>query len=113
MPRIQGAMILLPWPILYETLRTNFLKRPKNVSLFCDQLPRLNHVKVPDDAYREKALIECLDWATRNGRQLSLADVVLRYIMQDTAWRVGYLATFNGKDFSDVCAKKRIEIIAA
>jgi predicted nucleic acid-binding protein len=56
--------IILPWPCLYETLRT-----------------------------------------------MSLADMVMRLMLEDVNIRVNGLLTFNRKDFHDVCRKRGLEML--
>ena len=41
-----------------------------------------------------------------------MVDNVIRGILDDTSIKVDALLTFNIEDFSDICAKKRIEIIS-
>ncbi len=105
--------LLVPWPILYETLCTRFVKRKPWAQSFERQLGRANTVRVSDAEYRDFALSECLDLAGTGKRCLSLADAVVRAILQDKRNRVDYLITFNHRDFVDVCITSQIEIFPA
>ena len=41
----------------------------------------------------------------------SLVDAVIREILKDKNLQIDYLATFNTRDFIDICAKRKIEIV--
>jgi len=101
--------VLLPWPILYETLRTRFVKHSSWTAAFSRRIRGQQYQLVDDREYRELALEQCLESAARSARQLSLVDMVIRSMIDDPHMRVDYLATYNTKDFSDVCAKRHVE----
>ena len=44
-------------------------------------------------------------------RPLSMTDCLIRLIMDERNVKIDLLATFNVKDFVDVCRKQRIELI--
>ena len=44
-------------------------------------------------------------------RPLSMVDCLIRLMIEDVNVKLHYLATFNHRDFLDVCAARRIEII--
>ena len=43
---------------------------------------------------------------------MSVVDSVIREIITDINVKIDYLITFNIKDFQDLCALRRIEIIS-
>ena len=73
---------------------------------------RINEVLVVDDSgYREGALKEVFSDQFKNTKSLSLADIVIRKMMEDASLRINFLATFNQPDFEDVCRKRIVEIL--
>lgn len=104
---VEEYPVVVPWPVLYETVGTRIVKR-REFSRFEDVLKRGNAVLLEDSPYREA----CLDDVFSDGnRPLSLVDLVIRRILDDTSVRIEGLITFNPKDFADVCARRRIEIV--
>jgi hypothetical protein len=103
-----GLRFILPWPILYETLCTRFVRRPLTIRKFEFFLKRPNAVLLDDASYREAALEATLSSA---GRRYSMVDNVLRLVLEDTNIRVKYLFSFNRADFFDICTNRHIEMI--
>ena len=104
---VEDYPLLVPWPVLYETVKTRIVKRPAFAS-FERVLKRNSTWLLDDSPYREA----CLDDAfSSGGRPLSLVDLVLRRMLEDTALRIDGLLTINPKDFVDVCSRRRIEIV--
>jgi predicted nucleic acid-binding protein len=101
---------LIPWPVMYETLCTRFVRRPLAVRQFESFLKRPNAVTVDDARYRDAALAAALDTAKPHPNMLSAVDCVLRLILDDPAVRVRCMFTFNPGDFQDVCFRRRVEI---
>jgi predicted nucleic acid-binding protein len=108
---IDELRILFPWPILYETLGTRFVKNKLAVDEMEKTLKRRNVVIVDDSPYREEALEVTLREARLGKRALSLCDVVIRLLIDDTNLRIHALLTFNQPDFLDVCRRKSVEIL--
>jgi predicted nucleic acid-binding protein len=106
-----GMMYLLPWPILYETLRTRFTRRPLVIHKFEGFLKRANALILDDQKYREDALIRTLSEASTKKRTISLVDNVLRGIIGDVSVRINCLFTFNPGDFADLCGRRQIELL--
>lgn len=110
--RLDRSGLLIPWPTLYETLRTTMVKTGNRLALqrFQQYLTR-PHVEFLDDSfYRQDALDLTFSSSLRDFRPLSLVDCTIRLMLEDTNVRVDFLATFNTKDFEDVCRKRRIEM---
>lgn len=99
---------ILPWPILYETLRTRLVRNELRLKKFERFLKRPNANFLEDGKYREKALEVTL--SKPKGSCLSLDDSLLREIIDDRAVRIHYLFTFNVRDFADVCRARNVEI---
>jgi len=101
--------VLVPWPSLYETLNSRFVKDPRRLAALRVVLARRNVVLVDDHPYREDAYID-LEMAG-SARPLSLVDRVIRLLLADPSLRVGAVVTFNAADFFDVCRTHSIEIV--
>ena len=106
---LDSASLLIPWPSLYETLNTYFVKDPRRVTAFRLVLGKSNVHLVDDLPYRDDAYASVT--SGRSARQLSLVDQIIRLILADSAWRVGAIVTFNKVDFIDVCRRRAIEIV--
>ena len=103
--------IVLPWPTLYETLRTKFVRNSLALGQFERFLKKPNVTYLDDSVFREAAFEMALESSLRQGRPLSMIDCLIRLLLEDVNTRVDYLATLNARDFEDVCRKKGIEII--
>ena len=108
--RIAPHRVILPWPIAYETLRTRFVRNRIALQEFEKKLtsPRLD--RQDDSRYREPALMLSLDASLRQRRPLAMVDCMLRLVIEDPNVNLRYFATFNARDFSDVCARRGIEM---
>ena len=106
---LDAVTVLVPWPSLYETLNSRFLKDPRRLTAFRVVLTRPNVHLVDDHPYREDAYIEL----EREGsaRPLSLVDRVIRLLLADSSLRVSAVVTFNAADFFDVCRAHSIKIV--
>ena len=97
---------LIPWPSLYETLNTRFIKRPEWVDTFRSFIENPKTILVSDTSYKEIALQKVLI----QNQKTSLVDIVISEMLMDRDLKIDYLITFNKKDFSAICAVRRIEI---
>lgn len=100
--------LIIPWPSLYETLNTKFVKQRKWLSQFEDFLCKSNIEKIDDVPYRSAAYAAVFKENVKD-RNLSFVDCVLREIMKDINININSILTFNKKDFVDLCHKRRIE----
>jgi len=101
---------MLPWPCLYETLNTRFVRRREWLRSFRGLVRRQNVRMLADGPYRERALASVLEQG-RASICLSLVDTVIREILRDLSVRVDAIVTFNDRDFADLCAKRNIEMV--
>lgn len=108
--RLDLFRLVLPWPILYETLNTRLVRNTLALSRFENYLKRPNVDYLDDTRYRETALNLSLE-SSRRSRALSLTDCTIRLILDDVGVKIDYLATFNARDFADVCHRRRIELM--
>ena len=112
---LERFAVVIPWPTMYETLRTRMVNNQGAMQRFEDYLKRPHLTLLDDTPYREDALRLTLTCSLRPGRRpihkaLSMVDCLIRLILEDANVNVSYLATFNDRDFWDVCGKRRIEI---
>jgi predicted nucleic acid-binding protein len=103
--------IVMPWPTVYETLRTRLVRNKYAMQRFEDYLKRPNIEYLDDSQYREAALELAFYSALRKSRPLSMVDCLIRLLLDDIDVKVSCLATFNHADFIDLCNKRRIELI--
>jgi hypothetical protein len=107
---IELFAVVIPWPIMYETLRTRMARNRRSMQGLEVYLKRPHLNFLDDSPYREGALDQSLSFSLRGFRPLSMVDCLIRLILEDVNVMVHYLATFNDRDFRDVCQKRRIEI---
>ena len=75
--------VILPWPVLYETLNTRFVGLVGAIDRF-ERLLQLPATELLDDSkYRDDCYRSVLAHA-RRGHCLSLVDTVLRSVIEDT-----------------------------
>jgi len=105
------CQVVVPWPTMYETLRTGFVNNGLALRRLQDyrKSPRVEYCD--DDSYRRQALELSFSSALRDRRPLSMVDCLIRLIMDDTNVNIALLATFNARDFVDVCRRRRIELV--
>jgi hypothetical protein len=108
---IDVLRIVLPWPTLYETLGTRCVKNQVGIARFESVLKRPNVRYIDDAPYRDRALDATLQGARMGRRAISLCDMLIRLLIEDTNLRIGALLTFNAKDFQDVCRSSRVQIL--
>ena len=101
---------VIPWPVLYETLRSCFIGKQNWIKGLDELLQRPNAERLDDSQYREQALDNTLKLKKRIGKGFSLCDNIIRLIIEDRNVRLNYLFTFDSH-FNDVCTKRQIEII--
>jgi predicted nucleic acid-binding protein len=105
--------IVIAWPVLYETLNTRFVHTRNHLALrqFQTVLKRPGAVLLDDAPYRQNALELAFASSLKRSRALSLTDCVLRLMLDDTDTRIDFLATFNIRDFADVCRKRGVRLL--
>ena len=104
------ATIVLPWPILYETVNTRLARQPGNLAKF-GAIVRLPETLLLDDApYREDSFAAVLAQNPAKG-SLSLVDAVLCNIIEDVNVPISAMLTFNERDFRAVCYENNVELL--
>lgn len=109
--RLRPLNIVIPWPVLYETLNTRFVSNRAVLRQFVGVLRRPGAVVLDDGPYRERALDVVSKPVPERPRMFSLTDCILRLILDDADTRIDFLATFNVGDFADICRKRRIQLL--
>ena len=103
--------LVLPWPCLYETLNTRFVRRREWLDSFSAYATRINTVQLSDETYRNHALGKVLmnpaPWSS-----ISLVDEVIRLALIDPSLKIDAMLTFNPYDFHDICQSRGIELIS-
>ncbi len=110
---IEVHPLVVPWPIMYESLRTRFTRRPAWVTAFHALVGSGRRgVSLVDDAeYRDDAYSLTVEYATRLKRDVSMVDMLCRLLIEDRRVRVDVLLTTNRRDFADVCYANGVEMI--
>jgi predicted nucleic acid-binding protein len=101
--------VLVPWPSLYETVSTRFVRDRRRLAPLLAALKSPNVLLLDDHPYRDDAYAGMESAAT--ARPLSLVDRVIRLMLADSSLRVKALLTFNRADFADVCRSHSIELL--
>jgi predicted nucleic acid-binding protein len=105
---IENNAVILPWPIMYETLNTRFVKNKVGLQRMQSVIKSPRTFIFDDSVYREAAVDEMLRSALEKVRALSLVDCILRALLSDINVRVDAFLTFNEGDFADVCRARSI-----
>ena len=108
---LDSVNVLLPWPVLYETLNSRFVRRAERVRHFERFVSRPSVALLNDAPFREDAYKETRDAAILGKRPLSLTDVVIRLMLQSTNVKIHYILTFNQRDYVDVCTRRSIGVV--
>ena len=103
--------VVMPWPILYETINTRFVRRPTTIARFETILRRPDTDLLDDSRYRYDAYEETLERAKRGYGARSLVDSVLCAVLADTNVQISAMLTFNDRDFAGLCASRDIELL--
>ena len=100
--------VVLPWPVLYETIRTRFARKPDVLTRIDSIVAKEDTLLLDDSPYREGAYRQVQQ--TSRKRPLSLVDAVLRAVIEDENVRISGLLTFDDKDFYDLCDPRHVDL---
>lgn len=101
--------VLVPHPVLYETLCSNMVKKPEQVKLLAQFFAHV--VNVSDADYIDEAYRLVEQQANMNNGTASMVDIVIMLMADDTKNNVKAILTKNGRDFAVFCQKKQISMI--
>lgn len=113
MDYLKDKTVLIPYPTLYETINTRFARRNTTVKDFMAFVNSKRCEIIHDDAYKHTALNLSFSYILDSKRHLSLVDTVIRLMLDDVNLKIDAVITFNVGDFSDVCQKRNIELVAS
>lgn len=104
---------MVPWPTMYETIKTRFLKKEPELNYFRQVISKTNIIMQTDNDYKENAWKEfmCFIPNSKVKERPSLVDLVIREIMLDQKLKIDYLVTYNPVDFMEICNKRNIILI--
>lgn len=108
---IEDFDLVVPWPTVYETLRTRFVKRRDRVAGLRRLLRKTTTEVLDDGPWRDAAYEHCLQYSIERNRPISLVDVLCRLIVEDPDVRLDCVLTANVPDFADVCRRRRVELL--
>jgi hypothetical protein len=110
--KAERNQLIAPWPILYECLGSRHARDPRKLVLFNQRWTSLYgsaQLELLDDfPFREKCLAEYLG---EQSRPLSLADRVLRAMIEDQQRFFDIFLTYNAGDFTDACERGAIVLM--
>jgi predicted nucleic acid-binding protein len=107
---LESANIIIPFPSLYESINTRFMKNSMAKNRFEAVLKRRNVEIIYDESIKDEAL-EITFREKSKKRNLSLVDNIIRLILEDRNFKIDYLITFNRADFVDICNNRNIRIL--
>ena len=100
--------VVLPWPVLYETINTRLTRRPHLMARF-DALVSASQTTLLDDSpYRQECYRSVM---TPKGQAPSLVDAILQCVVEDANVPIGAMLTFNHRDFAGLCAQYQVELL--
>ena len=108
---LEALSVVVPWPILYETINTRFVRRPETIVRFESILRSHDTVLLDDSPYRLDAYEDVFAQAKAKRNAMSLVDAVLCAILADTNVRIDAMLTFNSIDFGNICSVQRVELL--
>jgi predicted nucleic acid-binding protein len=80
---VESLKLIIPWPLMYETLNTRFVKNRWGMEAFERRLKKPDVEYIEDGGYREKAFAEVLEAARIAKRPIAFCDMIIRHIMSD------------------------------
>jgi len=107
---LDNQQVFVPWPVVFETMRTSFVRQRGWVQQFAPILNRPEIRLIDDGDYRQNALDTVIDRAKKGKDVPSLVDALLHEIILDDTYRFDHLFTFNYRDFAEPCRRRKIEI---
>ena len=108
---LENLTIVMPWPILYETINTRFVRRPDIIARFESIIRAPDTLFLDDNSYRLEAYKSTLSLAKSRRHTLSLVDAILCAILEDINVRIDAMLTFNSRDFSHTCRVNKVELL--
>ena len=108
---LETLSVVVPWPILYETINTRFVRRPETIVRFESILRAHDTVLLDDSPYRRDAYEDVLSRARTKRNAMSFVDAILCAILADPNVRIDAMLTFNIIDFDGICREQGVELL--
>ena len=105
----QCHSLLVPHPVLYETLCSQMVKKPTQVLQLIQCFKTV--VKIPDIDYMDKAYDQVEQQANMRKGTASMVDIVIMLMAEDAKNNVKAILTRNGRDFSSFCRKRGLLMV--
>ncbi|MBW1649950.1 MAG: hypothetical protein JRJ44_04630 [Deltaproteobacteria bacterium] len=100
--KLAGFKIIIPYPILYLTLRTKFVKNKFALLDFKKFLKSDNIKYLNDKLYRDEVLERSFESSLKKKRHISVVGWLLRLIIDASKNKTDCLFTVNLRDFIDI-----------
>ena len=107
---LEAYNVVIPWPVLYETVNTRFSRRRGVMSRFHVVAARQGTLLIDDSPYRQGAYGRVVQLPIHTA-PVSLVDAVLLAVIEDVNVPIGAMLTFNLRDFGVVCPQNSIELL--
>ena len=104
---LEALPVVLPWPILYETMNTRLARRRSLLARFDALVTSSQTTLLDDTAYRH----DCYRAVMSSREPPSLVDMILQSVIEDTNVQIGAMLTFNHRDFATLCAQHQVELL--
>ena len=101
--------IMVPHPVLYETLCSKMVKKPTHVTLLTKYFNQVE--KVSDEAYIDEAFRLVEQQAAMQKGTASMVDILIMLVADDPKNNVKGIITRNGRDFASFCRDKQLAMI--
>jgi len=108
---LETATLVVPWPILYETVRTRMVRRAEWISCFDRYLKRPQVLFIDDLEFRDEAYNLTVEYSLNLNRPLSMVDMLCRLLIEDENTKIDAILTPNENDFRDVCTSTGTTIL--
>ena len=108
---LEDLSVVMPWPILYETINTRFVRQPDTIARFESIMRAPDTEFIDDNLYRFEAYKDTIEQAKTHRHAMSLVDTVLYAILDDINIRIDAMLTFNFRDFTDICRIQKVELL--
>ena len=101
--------LMVPHPVLYETLCSEMVKKPRQVLLLTRYFQYVE--KVSDEGYVNEAYRLVEQQAAMSNGSASMVDISIMLMAEDPKNNVKGILTKNGRDFAAFCRRQGIPMI--
>ena len=108
---LEHLSVVMPWPILYETINTRFVRQAETVARFESIMRAPDTEFLDDNPYRFEVYRDTIEQAKTRRHAMSLVNSVLYAILNDINVRIDAMLTFNSRDFAEICRIQKVELL--